>query len=89
MEEKIVLSDNGKKLLAYMQQKDITVVGKDVADELQMKGVYPVFKSLISKGLIEHGEPVKRDFTNAKGVTRPREYKTYQLTQKGKVFNIN
>lgn len=92
MEDKIILTDNGKKVLDYMQKKDEemgnTFVGKDIGDNLQMKGIYPVLNSLVNRGLVCRKEPVIRDFTNLKGVTQPKEYKTYGLTTAGRNFFV-
>ena len=33
MEDKIILTDNGKKVLAYMQSHDLLLVGKDIAEK--------------------------------------------------------
>ena len=45
MDDKIVLTDNGKKVLAYMQSHDHLLVGKDIAEETGIKGIYPVLNS--------------------------------------------
>ena len=50
MEDKIILTDNGKKVLAYMQSHDRLLVGKDIAEETGIKGIYPVLNSLVNKG---------------------------------------
>lgn len=89
MDDKIVLTDNGKKVLDYMQSHDRLLVGKDLAEETGIKGIYPVLNSLVNKELVEKGEPEVRDFTNNKGETKPKEYKTYQLTEKGRALEIN
>ena len=89
MEDKIILTDNGKKVLAYMQSHDRLLVGKDIAEETGIKGIYPVLNSLVNKGLVEKGEPETREFTNNKGETKPKDYKTYQLTEKGRNYIID
>jgi hypothetical protein len=85
-DKKINLTDNGKVVLAYMQEHDETLVGKDMIDLTGIKGIYPVLNSLIKNGLVEAGAPITRNFTNIKGETQPKEYKTYQLTDAGRAF---
>ena len=84
-----VLTDNGKRVLAYMQEHDEVLVGKDMIDLTGVKGIYPVLNSLIKRGLVEQGEPIVRDFTNIKGETQPKEYKTYCLTDAGRAYIID
>lgn len=86
--ESINLTDNGKIVLAYMQEHDEVLVGKDMIDLTGIKGIYPVLNSLIKKELVQFAEPIVRDFTNIKGETQPKEYKTYQLTDKGRAFRL-
>ena len=86
--DEIILTDKGKLLLKYMQSHDEVLVGKDLIDFTGIKGIYPVLRSLISKKLVEECEPVTRDFTNIKGETNPKEYKTYRLTDFGRKFSI-
>ena len=86
--DEIILTDKGKLLLKYMQSHDEVLVGKDLIDFTGIKGIYPVLRSLISKKLVEEYEPVTRDFTNIKGETKPKEYKTYRLTDFGRKFSI-
>lgn len=86
--EQFILTDNGKKVLSYMQKKNTTVVGKDMGEELEMKGIYLVLKSLIKKELVTNDVTIVRDFTNNKGETKPKEYKTYKLTDLGKNYII-
>lgn len=86
--EQFILTDNGKKVLSYMQKKNTTVVGKDMGEELEMKGIYLVLKSLIKKELVTNDVTITRDFTNNKGETKPKEYKTYKLTDLGKNYII-
>ena len=48
-EEKIVLTPNGMKVLEYFQSFEdgnIQIVGKDLIDILNIKGIYPVLNSL-------------------------------------------
>jgi len=51
-------------------------------------GIYPVLNSLIKHGLVEQGEPIVRPFTNNKGETKDKEYKTYRLTDAGRAFSL-
>ena len=91
-EEKIVLTPNGMKVLEYFQSLEggnIQIVGKDLADILNIKGIYPVLNSLKMKGLINEVTSTARLFVNNKGVSQVKEYKTYSLTQKGKDFPIS
>ena len=86
--DEIILTDKGKLLLKYMQSHDSILVGKDLIDLTGIKGIYPVIRSLVSKKLLEECEPVTRDFTNIKGETKPKDYKTYRLTDFGRKFSI-
>lgn len=88
MTEMIILTDNGRKVLKYMQQNDMVLVGKDLIELTGVRGIYPVLNSLIKKSLIENAEPITRNFTNSNGETKPKEYKTYRLTDKGRLFVI-
>ena len=82
----IILTDNGSKLMLFMQQNDRVFVGKDLGDLTGIKGIYSVLNSLIKRELVVQCEPVVRDFTNNQGKTFPKEYKTYSLTDKGRAF---
>jgi hypothetical protein len=84
----ITLTDNGKRVLSFMQAHDETLVGKDMIEMTGIKGIYPVLNSLIKHELVEAGEPVVRPFTNNKGETKDKEYKTYHLTDAGRAFSI-
>ena len=84
----IKLTDNGKKVLSYMQAHDQLFVGKDMIDLIGIKGIYPVLNSLINNDLVEQGPSVTRDFTNIKGETKPKEYKTYKLTDAGRAYEV-
>lgn len=86
--ETITLTDNGKRVLGFMQSHDEVWVGKDMIDMTGIKGIYPVLNSLVKHGLVEMADPVVRDFTNNKGETKPKEYKTYRLTDNGRAFII-
>ncbi len=82
------LTPNGERTLAYMQENDDLHVGKDLGEALSIAGIYPVLNSLIKRGLVMQGEPAIRPFTNNKGVTKDKEYKTYHLTDAGRDYNI-
>lgn len=87
--ENITLTDNGKRVLGFMQEHDEVMVGKDMIELTGIKGIYPVLNSLIKHGLVEQAEPIVRDFTNNKGETKPKEYKTYVLTDAGRAFILD
>lgn len=89
MKDRIILTDNGKKVLRFMQEHDEVLVGKDMTVLTGVKGIYPVLNSLIRNELIEHAEPVTRDFTNSKGETKPKDYLTYRLTDFGRAFKVS
>lgn len=84
----ITLTDNGKRLLVFLQDHDQVWVGKDLIEHTGIKGIYPVLNSLKKHGLIEENAPVTRDFTNNKGETKPKDYKTYGLTDMGRAFTL-
>lgn len=84
--EEIILTDNGNKLIFFMQQNDKVFVGKDLGELTNIKGIYSVLNSLMRHGLVVQCEPETRDFTNNQGKTFPKEYKTYSLTDKGRCF---
>ena len=86
--DNIVLTDNGKIVLKFLQNHDQVWVGKDLGESTGVKGIYPVLNSLINKQLVQSCEPISRDFTNNKGETKPKEYKTYSLTDSGRCFVI-
>lgn len=86
--DQITLTDNGKRVLAFMQERDQVWVGKDMVEMTGIKGIYPVLNSLVKKGLVMTADPITRDFTNIKGETKPKEYKTYALTDVGRAFEI-
>lgn len=88
MKDKIILTDNGKRLLTYMQEHDQVWVGKDLVDLTNIKGIYPVLNSLIFNGLVIHSEPISRVFVNARGQKKNQEYKTYVLTELGRNYQI-
>ena len=86
--DKIILTDNAKAVLLFMQDHDEVLVGKDMIEMTGIKGIYPVLNSLIKNHLVEQAEPVSRPFTNNKGETKPKEYKTYQLTDFGRNYIV-
>ena len=86
--DNITLTDNGKRLLSFFKDNDQVWVGKDLIDLTGIKGIYPVLNSLKKYNLIEECAPLTRDFTNNKGETKPKEYKTYGLTDTGRAFTL-
>ena len=82
------LTDNCAKVLLFLQQNDKEWVGSDLSEAAKVRGIHPVMNSLVKKGLAAKGATV-RDFTNNKGVTVPKEYVTYFLTDAGKEYNID
>ena len=87
--DNIILTDNSKRVLIYMQEHDEVLVGKDLIELVGIKGIYPVLNSLIKHGLVVNAESVVRPFTNNKGETKDKEYKTYALTDAGRAFQID
>ena len=86
--DNITLTDNGKRVLAFFKENDKVLVGKDLIELTGIKGIYPVLNSLKKHGLVAEADPVTRDFTNNKGETKPKEYKTYCLTDAGRAFEL-
>ena len=86
--DQIILTDNGKKVLKFMQNHDEVLIGKDMIEMTGVKGIYPVLNSLVRHGLVENAELVTRDFVNNKGESKPKDYKTYRLTEAGRTFVI-
>lgn len=86
--DQIILTDNGKKVLKFMQNHDEVLVGKDMIEMTGVKGIYPVLNSLVRHGLVENAELVTRDFVNNKGESKPKDYKTYRLTEAGRAFIV-
>ena len=88
-QERIVLTDNGKRVLKFLQESDKEeLVGKDIGDELSLKGIYPVLTSLINKNLVTKVGTVKRTVVNSKGKEVEKQYITYGLTDIGRSFVI-
>ena len=86
--DQIILTDNGKKVLKFIQNHDEVLVGKDMIEMTGVKGIYPVLNSLVRHGLVENAELVTRDFVNNKGESKPKDYKTYRLTEAGRTFVV-
>lgn len=84
----IILTDNAKTILAFMQANDKVHIGKELGELTQVKGIYLVLNSLIRRELVVSAESIEQIFVNNKGVQTMKEYKTYKLTQKGKEFKI-
>ena len=89
MEDMIILTDNGKKILRYMQQNDKIFLGKDLAEILDIKGSGQSFGALIRRGLLDKDEPIIKKVEDRNGVLRTREYTTYVLTDMGRNFEVN
>lgn len=89
MEELIILTDNGKKVLQYMREHDEVLIGKDIGEALNIKGIYPTLTSLCNKGFLYKGEPKIRNFIDKNNVSSPREYKTYALTEMGRAYELD
>jgi hypothetical protein len=84
------LTPNCKIALEYMQEHinempDEGWVGSDLGNLTNLKGIHPIMNSLVKRGLVDKGTTT-RDFTNKAGVTAPKEYVTYMLTDAGKDF---
>ncbi len=56
-----------------------------MAEAADIKGIHPVMNSLVKRGFVAKGAVV-REFTNNKGVTAPKEYVTYFLTDAGRDY---
>ena len=83
------LTDNCKKVLAFLQEHDTEWVGKDLGEACGIvKGIHPVMNSLVNRGLAVKGS-VERDYTNPKGVTAPKAYVTYSLTEAGREYSFD
>lgn len=82
------LTDNSKKVLAFLQENDSEWVGSDLAEASGVKGVFPVLNSLIKRGLVVKGAGLTRPFTGKDGATADHDYKTYLLTEAGRDFII-
>ena len=87
------LTDNCKTVLGYMQEHinempDVGWVGSDIEALVGVKGIHPIMNSLFKRGLVEKGTTT-RDFTNKAGVTAPKEYVTYILTDAGKDYVVD
>lgn len=82
------LTDNGKKMLAFMQANDQIWVGKDLGEAAEVKGWAPVMNSLVRRGFAVKTAPVTRDFTAKDGSVTPKDYVAYELTEAGRDFII-
>ncbi len=82
------LSDNGKRVLAFLQENDSEWVGSDLAEATGVKGVFPVLNSLIKRGLVVKGAGLVRPFTGKDGETSDHSYKTYLLTEAGRDYIV-
>lgn len=87
--DNIILTDKGISVLWFLQDHDQVWVGKDLIELTGVKGIYPVLNSLIRNGLVEKDEDIVRDFTNNKGETQPKTYKTFKLTELGRAFDLD
>ena len=72
-----------------MQSNDNVLIGKDIGEQTQVKGIYSVLNSLIRRELVCADQPVQQKFTTSRGLDTMKEYKTYKLTEKGRNFKIN
>lgn len=88
-EQKVLgpLTDNVKAALSFLQANDSEWVGSDLAAATGIKGIHPVMNSLFKRGLVVKGTTT-RDFTNKDGVTAPKDYVTYALSDAGREFVI-
>lgn len=89
MSEKVLgpLTDNSKAALAFLQDNDQEWVGSDLANASGVRGIHPVMNALVKRGLVVKGTAT-RDFTNKAGVTMPKDYVTYRLTDAGRDYII-
>jgi predicted ArsR family transcriptional regulator len=89
MKEKIILTDNGERLLSFLQKNNSTWTGKELEAITGIKGIYFVINSLTRNGLVEYVDNVDKEVINCKGEKVIRPYKAYHLTEKGRSFIIN
>lgn len=87
-DDEIVLTPNGIKMIQFLQSHDKVWVGKELGEALEMKGVYSVINSLASNSLVEYVGTIDREFINNKGTKLIKSYKTYQLTNQGRLYKI-
>ena len=87
MDARIILTDCGAAVLAFLQVNDKVWVGKDLGEATGIKGIYRVLTPLIADGLVDYDEPIEREFINSKGNTSKRSYKTYKLTDAGRAYD--
>ncbi len=88
MDDTEILTPHCGTVLSFFQHNDQTFVGKDLIELTGIKGVYPVLNSLVKKRLLQPAEPVMRPFTDKNGKVQIKEYKTYELTDRGREFKI-
>lgn len=88
MKNKIILTDNGERLLSFLQKNDSTWTGKELESLTEIKGIYFVINSLAKNGLVEYVEDAEKEIINSKGEKVSRSYKAYHLTEKGRSFII-
>ena len=84
--ENFILTPNCRIVLDYLYRNDETFVGKDLIDLVNIKGIYPVLKSLCDKGLVSKQEPIVRDYVGKDGRKYQNEYKTYRITDSGRSY---
>lgn len=82
------LTDNAKKVLAFLQENDREWVGADLGEAAGIRGIHPVMNSLVKRGYAEKGSEV-RPFTNKKGEKGEKAYVTYFLTDAGRAVNLD
>lgn len=84
----VLLTDNGIRMIQFLQSHDKVWVGKELGEALGIKGVYSVINSLTSNSLVEYVGTIDREFINNKGIKLIKSYKAYQLTNQGRLFEI-
>ena len=82
------LTDNAKKVLAFLQENDQEWVGADLGEAADVRGIHPVMNSLVRRGYADKGSKVL-PFTNKKGETGEKPYVTYFLTDAGRAVVID
>ena len=86
--DELILTDNGKKVLHFMQIHDKVLIGKEIGELTGVKGVYSVLDSLKKRGLVIDGPAQVKDAINAKGDSIQKNYCTYILTDLGRNISI-
>lgn len=82
------LTDNAKKVLAFLQENDQEWVGADLGEAADVRGIHPVMNSLVRRGYADKGSKVL-PFTNKKGESGEKPYVTYFLTDAGRAVVID